>query len=82
MDSEYDEPPLGEAQSLLENPLLQSLFSEMEASAFEDCVDARPDDDERRRIAMQKVQAIRDLRAQLKTLAEGKTKRPQKRTIA
>jgi len=76
--AEFEVQPNGEAQRLHSDPFLNKILDQMEASAFERCVNAKPSDDEARRAASTEVRAIRSLRTQLKTLAEGKTKRPKR----
>lgn len=48
------------AESLLANPLLETIMSELESTAIEQCVYAT--DDDSRRFAAQKVQAVRSFR--------------------
>lgn len=74
--------PNGDAEMLLNHPLINQIFDGLEADAMETSVYANPSDDETRRTAMNEVRAIRALRLKLKTLAEGKTTQPKKGTVA
>lgn len=79
---DYERPPNGEAQMLLDNALLQQIFTEMEASAIETCVNAPNSDDETRREAALEARVIRSLKQKLITLAEGKAKLPRRGAVA
>lgn len=68
--------PSGEAKYLLEHPLLNELLDGLERDAFEEGASAKPSDDEKRRTAMQKVNAIRTLRQELKSRASGEEDQP------
>ncbi|QAX31307.1 hypothetical protein [Leisingera sp. NJS204] len=74
--------PSGAAQRLLNDPLLNEILDEMERDAFETGVNAAPPNDEQRRNSMMEVRAIRSLRQQLKTRAAGKTKQPNRVSVA
>lgn len=68
--------PNGEAEALLNSPLLKAMFRQMEADAIERAVSAKPGDDDTRRHAMERVQVIRAIRADLRLYAEGKATAP------
>lgn len=74
--------PNGEAERLLNHPLFDEIFDELENGAMEVAVQAKPSDDETRRTSMNEIRAIRSLRQKLKTLAEGKTTLPKKGDVA
>ncbi len=76
------ELPNGEAERLLNHPLINEIFDELESDAMEIAVHAKPSDDETRRTSMNEVRAIRALRQKLKTLSEGKTILPKKGAVA
>lgn len=73
--ADYEIEPSGEAQTLLDSPLLNEIFDAIEADAFEGIVSAKSADDETRRLLSMEVQAIRSVRKQLSTRAAGKAKR-------
>ena len=77
-----DDLPNGEAERLLNHPLINEIFDELENDAMEVAVQAKASDDETRRTSMNEIRAIRSLRQKLKTLAEGKTKLPKKGDVA
>lgn len=66
-----DAQPNGEAEYLLNHPLLAEILSDLEQDAVEQGVNAPADDDQTRRTAMERVRVIRDLRQELRDLAEG-----------
>lgn len=68
--------PNGEAEALLNSPLLKAMLAAMEADAVELAVSAKPSDDDKRRHAMERVQVIRAIRADLRLYAEGKATAP------
>ena len=72
----------GAAEYLLNDNLLNNIFDEIEAGALENCVNAKPSDDELRRTSTQEVRAIRAVRRQLQTLAKGPTKPTPRRPVA
>lgn len=72
--AEYEIEPSGEAQTLLDSPLLQKIFDDLEAEAFEGIIAAKQADDETRRLLSMEVQAIRSVRRQLAERAAGKAK--------
>lgn len=72
---DYEIPPSGEAQRLLESEIIKEILDGMERDALDQCVDADPSDDETRRTSSTMVRAIRDLRMQLEALARGQAKR-------
>jgi hypothetical protein len=74
--------PNGEAERLINSPLLNKILDGMEASAIEAAVTANPSDDEQRRISAMEVRAIRSLRKQLKALAEPETKPAARGSVA
>lgn len=74
--------PLGEAQYLLEHKLLNEIFDKLEHDATERAIHARASDDETRRTSLEEVRAIRHVRAELKTLAEGSTNRKARGSVA
>lgn len=82
MQDEFDRLPNGNAQRLQDDPLLNEILDKMEKDALERCVFADPSDDEMRRVSTMEVRAIKSLRAQLKTLAEGKAKRAKRGSVA
>lgn len=63
----------GAAEQLLNHPLLKEIFDKLERSAMERAINAKPADDEQRRICTQEVRAIRAVRRELSLRAEGKT---------
>lgn len=79
--AEFDVPPNGAAQRLIDDPLVTEILASLETEATERALDTRPDQEPDRALARCEVQAIRALREQLKTLAKGKTKRPGKRRV-
>ena len=82
MSDEFDTPPSGEAQALLDSELLSQILAELESDAMEKGVNANPSDDETRRVGMTMVRAIRDLKSQLESLAKGRAKRSSKPPVA
>ncbi len=68
--------PNGEAEALLNSPLLKAMLATMEADAVETAVSARPEDDDKRLRAMIRVQVIRNIRQDLRLYAEGKAPAP------
>lgn len=60
----------GEAEYLINHPLMQELLDGIEHEAIEAGIQAAPDDDDTRRTAAFKVQAIRTLRRQLAGIAQ------------
>lgn len=77
---QYDDQPSGEAEYLLNHPLLQDIFGELEHEATEAAIET--DNTVARDMLVREVRTIRNLRQKLKTLAEGKTTRPQQRAVA
>lgn len=74
MIEDYEIDPSGEAQTLLDSPMLNDIFDDLEARAFEGIVSAMSADDETRRLLSMEVQAIRSVRKQLASRAAGKAK--------
>lgn len=72
----------GEAEYLLSNQLLKQIFDDLERSATERAVAAKPSDDETRATSLQEVRAIRAVRSQLESLARGKTKAKPRGSVA
>lgn len=66
----------GDAEYLLNHPLLNAQFDRMEADAIETAVAAKLNDDETRRNAMERVRAIRSIRQDFRLYAEGKATAP------
>lgn len=66
-----DNQPSGEAEYLLNHPLLTEILAGLEQEAVEHGVNAPVGDDQTRRTAMERVRVIRDLRQELQSLAEG-----------
>lgn len=67
----------GEAEYLLRNELLNQIFDELERDAVETAINAKPSDDEMRRVATQEARAIRSVRAKLNALLRAKTNPPR-----
>ena len=65
--------PSGTAEYLANHEMLKAIFDEMEKSATERAINARPNDDEMRRDAMHEVRAIRSVRRELALKAKGST---------
>lgn len=59
------------AQSIFGNPLFEEIMDEMEAGEVDQAVHAPYNDHEKRQAHLVAVKAIRDLRTQIRTLAEG-----------
>jgi len=74
--------PSGIARELVDSPLLNSIFDKLEQEATERAISALPGDDETRRIATEQVRAMRLVRAELKSLANGKTNRTETSAVA
>ena len=72
--------PNGEAERLLNHPLLIKILDDLERNAVE--VIIHTDDEPRRSESVWEVRSIRSLRQKLKTLSEGKTILPRKGTVA
>lgn len=72
--------PSGEADYLLSHPLLSEILNGIESDAVEAAIET--DDTVTRDQLIREIRAVRTLRQTLKTLAEGKTTRPQPRTVA
>lgn len=81
-DKDFDIAPSGAAQRLVNDPMLNEILDELERAALESGVTADPSDDEKRRVSMTEVRAIRSLRRQLKTRAAGKTKSVTRVSVA
>lgn len=58
------------AQTLLEIPLFNQLWDELETQAVNRCINAKPDDDESRRVFASEARAIRNFRDKIKSLAQ------------
>lgn len=65
-----------EAAFLLNHPILNAIFSQMERSAIEIAVSAKMGDDELRRSALGEVRAIRSVRQKLDLIAKGRANLP------
>lgn len=75
-----DSGPSGVAHHLLTHPMLVEILDRLERDAIEAAIDT--DDFERRDQKVRDVRAIRNLRLELMTLAEGKTNQAQARAVA
>lgn len=78
--SQDDERPSGEAHRLLNSPLLAEILDQFEQDAVNAVV--MTDDEAKRDGHVHEVRAVRNLRQQLKTLAEGKTKPSPTKAVA
>lgn len=74
--------PNGTALSLHEQEYLNTVLDGLEQEAFEFAVNARPSDDEQRRVGLAEVRAIRSLRGKLLSLSKGTTKPPKRGSVA
>lgn len=61
------------AQALLNMPLFINLWDELEASAINRCINAKPEDHETRSAMAAEARAIRNFRSQIKSLAQSAT---------
>ena len=73
--TDYDKPPSGAALALLENEKLNEIFDNIERTAIESMVAARPEDDRQRCLQSMRVDVIRSVRKQLAEQAAGTVKR-------
>lgn len=71
---EYEVEPSGEAQALLDSPLLNGIFDALESDAIERAMTSKDDDHDTRLFAKKEVEAIRSVREQLTERASGKAK--------
>lgn len=74
--------PNGEAQRLIDSPVLAHCFEQLERSAMEAAIYARADDDLQRLTSMLRVQVLRSLRQELEALARGPTAPPDRGAVA
>lgn len=74
--------PSGHAQQLCDDRLLNEIFDKLEAKAVEAAISAPSSDDEMRLTSVLKVKAIRSVRAELQSLAKGKTNRSTTDAVA
>ena len=77
-----DDLPNGEAERLVEHPIINEIFDELERDAMEMSIQSKASDDETRRTMMNEIRAIRALRQKLKSLAKGKIKMSTKGSVA
>ncbi|MBO6511647.1 MAG: hypothetical protein JJ979_24720 [Roseibium sp.] len=75
-----EDQPNGEAERLLNHPLIVDTLDQLESEANEAAIDT--DDMVARDNFVREVRVIRELRRKLKTLAEGKTTPPKPRAVA
>lgn len=66
--------PSGEADRLLNHPILVGIFADLEKTAVERAINAKLGDDETRRNSLAEARAIRSVRQQLSLAAQGKIK--------
>lgn len=72
----------GAAKELLDNRLLNEIFDQLEDNAKERAISADPRDNETRAIAAMQVRAIRSVRLELESLANGPTNQFQADSVA
>jgi hypothetical protein len=60
------------AQTLIDMPLFNALWDELERSAIDRCISAKPEDDETRRVMASEARVIRLFRSQIMSLAQSK----------
>lgn len=58
------------ARAMLDNPLFSKFMDEIETTAIDQCVNAKPTDDETRAAMAAEVRAIRKLRQKITSLIE------------
>lgn len=58
------------AQALLDMPLFNQLWDELETSAIDRCIHAKPNDDETRRVMAAEARVIRLFRDRIRSLAQ------------
>ena len=74
--------PLFALEYLRDHPLLNEIFDKLERTAIERADNASGDDDTTRRVAMEEVNAIRNVRRELSTLAKGSTNPKPRGSVA
>jgi hypothetical protein len=65
-----DEERKRAAQALLDMPLFNQLWDELETAAVDRCINAKPNDDETRRVMASEARVIRLFRDRIRSLAQ------------
>ena len=65
-----DEERKRAAQAIINMPLFNMLWDDLEASAINRCINAKPEDHETRSVMAAEARAIRNFRSQIKSLAQ------------